>query len=794
MKRIILNLVLVMATALAFCNAAWAQAPPQCRVSKTFYTTSGAADRAATLTVFKIILSGQIYSQARTVFRTNASGVLLGQDGAPGVLLPQGATVWLYSNATGLAGIDKNQTTGTAYLIPNSASVALDQLALAPPISEAVAGTVLRAKGDLITGNSVGLAARLPVGTDNQVLVADASQALGLRWATGGSGAITSVFGRTGVVVAQSGDYAAFYALLSHAHAQSDVTGLVTALAAKEATIAAGLSSQYWRGDKTWQTLDKAAVGLANVDNTSDANKPISTSTQTALNGKEATIAAGLSSQYWRGDKTWQALDKVAVGLGNVDNTSDANKPISTAVQTALNGKESTIAAGLSSQYWRGDKTWQTLDKAAVGLGNVDNTSDANKPISTAVQTALNGKQALDADLTSIAGLAGTSGLLRKTAADTWTLDTDTYLTGNQTVTLSGDATGSGATSIAVTLASSGVTAGTYTKLTVDAKGRATVGAALSAGDLPAHNQAWSTITTTPTTLAGYGITDAAALSHTQAWSTITATPTTFAGYGLSDTSANLAAALTNETGSGAAVFGTAPTIAGGSITALTSFGIRSSGTGAFDVTLANAENLTAARTLTLALGDTNRTLTLAGNATVSGTNSGDQTITLSGDATGSGTSGVAVTLANSGVTAGTYTKLTVDAKGRVTVGASLSAGDLPAHNQAWSTITATPTTLAGYGITDAAALSHTQAWSTITATPTTFAGYGISDTSANLAAALTNETGSGAAVFGTAPTIAGGSVTGLTSFGIRSSGTGAFDVTLANTENLTAARTLTLA
>lgn len=36
-----------------------------------------------------------------------------------------------------------------------------------------------------------------------------------------------------------------------------------------------------------------------------------------------------------------------------------------------------------------------TLSKAAVGLGNVDNTSDANKPISTATQTALNGKVTL---------------------------------------------------------------------------------------------------------------------------------------------------------------------------------------------------------------------------------------------------------------------------------------------------------------------------------------------------------------------------------------------------------------
>jgi len=35
----------------------------------------------------------------------------------------------------------------------------------------------------------------------------------------------------------------------------------------------------------------------------------------------------------------------------------------------------------------------------------------------------------VDADLTAIAALAGTSGILKKTAADTWALDTNTYLT-----------------------------------------------------------------------------------------------------------------------------------------------------------------------------------------------------------------------------------------------------------------------------------------------------------------------------------------------------------------------------
>jgi hypothetical protein len=53
---------------------------------------------------------------------------------------------------------------------------------------------------------------------------------------------------------------------------------------------------------------------------------------------------------------------------------------------------EPTITATTSADYYRGDKTFATLNKAAVGLGNVDNTSDLNKPVSTATQTALDAK------------------------------------------------------------------------------------------------------------------------------------------------------------------------------------------------------------------------------------------------------------------------------------------------------------------------------------------------------------------------------------------------------------------
>ena len=92
--------------------------------------------------------------------------------------------------------------------------------------------------------------------------------------------------------------------------------------------------------------------------------------------------------------------------------------------------------------------------------------------------------QPLDADLTAIAAIAGTSGLLKKTAANTWGLDTSTYLTGNQSISFTGDATGSGTTAVALTLATVAV-AGTYPKVTVNAKGLVTSGTNLIASDIP---------------------------------------------------------------------------------------------------------------------------------------------------------------------------------------------------------------------------------------------------------------------------------------------------------------------
>lgn len=111
---------------------------------------------------------------------------------------------------------------------------------------------------------------------------------------------------------------------------------------------------------------------------------------------------------------TVSGVTKSMVGLGNVDNTSDANKPISTATQTALD-----LKAPLANPTFTG--TVSGVTASHVGLGNVNNTSDADKPVSTATQTALD----LKANLASPT-FTGTPSLPTGTTAVTQTLGNNT--------------------------------------------------------------------------------------------------------------------------------------------------------------------------------------------------------------------------------------------------------------------------------------------------------------------------------------------------------------------------------
>jgi hypothetical protein len=170
------------------------------------------------------------------------------------------------------------------------------------------------------------------------------------------------------------------------------------------------------------------------------------TDLQAALDGKqpldgELTALAGLTSAadrlpYFTGAGTASLATFTQAGrdlVAGVDNTAQ-RATLGLGTLATQSGTFSGTHSGTSSGTNTGDQT-----PSSLGL-----------VIGTNVQ-------AWDADLDAIAALAGTSGLARKTAANTWSLDTATYLTANQTITLSSDVTGSGVTSITATIANDAV-------------------------------------------------------------------------------------------------------------------------------------------------------------------------------------------------------------------------------------------------------------------------------------------------------------------------------------------------
>ena len=169
-----------------------------------------------------------------------------------------------------------------------------------------------------------------------------------------------------------------------------------------------------------------AATALSNheADTTSihgiaDTSILVTTTGSQTLTNKTITSPSGLV----KGD----------VGLGNVDNTADTAKPVSTAQQTALD-----LKANLASPTFTG--TVSGITKTMVGLGSVDNTADTAKPVSTAQQTALDLKANLASPtftgtvtIPSGASISGFAPLASPTFTGTATAN-DLTVSGNLTV------------------------------------------------------------------------------------------------------------------------------------------------------------------------------------------------------------------------------------------------------------------------------------------------------------------------------------------------------------------------
>ena len=156
--------------------------------------------------------------------------------------------------------------------------------------------------------------------------------------------------------------------------------------------------------------VDKAQVGLGNVDNTADLDKPVSNATQELVDNTKKELDTKIDN-HTSDFNNPHKVTKEQVGLGNVDNTADINKPVSVAQQALVDSTKAELKKDIGdiekdvTNHIADKNNPHEVNKLQVGLGNVDNTSDINKPVSIAQQAALD---KLKSDLESIIGSTGT--------------------------------------------------------------------------------------------------------------------------------------------------------------------------------------------------------------------------------------------------------------------------------------------------------------------------------------------------------------------------------------------------
>ena len=346
-----------------------------------------------------------------------------------------------------------------------------------------------------------------------------------------------------------------------------------------------------------------------------------------------------------------------------------------------------------------------TIPAASItGLATVATTGNyndlTNKPsslgsVTTVSVVSANGVSGVVANPTSTPAITLTLGSITPTSVAATGTVTGSNIsgtnTGDQTITLTGDVTGSGTSSFATVLSTTGVTANTYGDathvpvFTVDAKGRITG------------------VTNTPIVSGGVGtvtsVSGVGSVSGLTLTGTVTGSGSLTLGGTLSLTSGQVTTALGFTPYSAANPAGYISGITSGNVTAalgytpynatnpagytanlgtVTSVGA----TGNNGITVSGSP-ITSSGSFTLGLGAiTPTSVTSTGTVSgtnLSGTNTGDQTITLTGDVTGSGTGSFAATLAtvNASPQVDTFRKITVTGKGLVTGTSAVTAGDI---------------------------------------------------------------------------------------------------------------------
>ena len=152
----------------------------------------------------------------------------------------------------------------------------------------------------------------------------------------------------------------------------------------------------YDGGQWVWQyTLNNTKFTQAQID---AINSGITNGLVAKISTNETTI-----NNHIANTSNPHSVTKAQVGLGNVDNTSDLNKPISTATQTALNGKQATLVSGTNIK---------TINNQPIlGSGNIDIQSGSSYTSGTGIN--------ITNDVISVEGVKDQNNVSQ--AIKTWT-------------------------------------------------------------------------------------------------------------------------------------------------------------------------------------------------------------------------------------------------------------------------------------------------------------------------------------------------------------------------------------
>ena len=284
--------------------------------------------------------------------------------------------------------------------------------------------------------------------------------------------------------------------------------------------IASGTSSQFLKGDgsldsNTYQTALTFSSPLVNTSGTisipaatGSVNGYLTSTDWTTFNSKEPAITASTTTKYWRGDKTFQTLDTsvvpengpiyfteprvLATVLTGLNLSGGGTIAATDSVLTAFGKVQNQISALVGGATYQG--VWNASTNSpslASGVGtkgfyyvvsvagstNLDGITDWkvgdwaifngtawDKVDNTDAVSSVNGfTGAVNLGLGNISDVTLSSPtntqLLRFNGTSSkWENWTPTYISGNQTITLSGDVSGSGATAITTTIGALKVT------------------------------------------------------------------------------------------------------------------------------------------------------------------------------------------------------------------------------------------------------------------------------------------------------------------------------------------------